>query len=72
MPQLRLGLAQVDPVVGDLHLSYDVMELPADPGLVLIAFSAEAGTPDHDALQILGNWATTHELSHQDATPNDS
>ena len=32
------------PVVGDLHLSYEVMDLPADPGLTLIAFSAEAGT----------------------------
>ena len=44
------GLHQL---VGDLHLSYDVMELPADPGLALIAFSAEAGSPDDDALKLL-------------------
>jgi transcriptional regulator with XRE-family HTH domain len=48
------------PVVGDLHLSYDVMELPADPGQVLIAFTAQTGTPDHDALKLLANWAATH------------
>ncbi|MEU7875660.1 helix-turn-helix transcriptional regulator [Dactylosporangium sp. NPDC049140] len=48
------------PVVGDLHLSYDVMELPADPGLALIAFSAEAGSPDDDALKLLASWAATH------------
>jgi transcriptional regulator with XRE-family HTH domain len=49
------------PVVGDLHLSYDVMELPADPGLALLAFSAEAGSPDDDALRVLASWAATHD-----------
>ena len=48
-------------VVGDLHLSCDVMELPADPGLSLVAFSAEAGTPADDALRLLASWAATHE-----------
>ena len=49
------------PVVGELHLSYEVLELPADPGLTLIAFSAEAGSPDDDALQMLASWAATHD-----------
>jgi hypothetical protein len=49
------------PVVGDLHLSYEVMELPADPGLSLIAFSAEAGSPADDSLRFLASWATTHD-----------
>jgi hypothetical protein len=49
------------PVVGDLHLSYDVMDLPADPGLALIAFSAEAGSPTDDALKLLASWAATHD-----------
>jgi transcriptional regulator with XRE-family HTH domain len=48
------------PVVGGLHLSYDVMELTADPGLSLIAFSAEAGSPDDDALKLLTSWAATN------------
>jgi hypothetical protein len=53
----RTGLKHMrHPVVGELHLSYDVMELPADPGLSLIAFSAEAGSPDDDALQLLASW----------------
>ncbi len=57
----RTGLKHVrHPIVGDLHLSYDVMELPADPGLSLIAFSAEAGSPDDDALRLLASWAATH------------
>ncbi len=49
------------PVVGDLHLSYEVMELPADPGLSLIAFSAEAGSPADDSLGFLASWAATHD-----------
>jgi transcriptional regulator with XRE-family HTH domain len=49
------------PVVGDLHLSYEVMELPADPGLTLVAYSAEEGSPDDDALRLLASWAATHE-----------
>jgi transcriptional regulator with XRE-family HTH domain len=49
------------PVVGDLRLSYEVMELPADPGLSLIAFSAEAGSPADDSLGFLASWAATHD-----------
>ena len=38
------------PVVGDLTLTYEMLELTADPGLLLLALSAEPGTPSHDAL----------------------
>jgi transcriptional regulator with XRE-family HTH domain len=48
------------PVVGDLHLDYEVMELPADPGLSLIAFSAEGGSSADDSLRFLASWAATH------------
>ncbi|MBT2225146.1 helix-turn-helix transcriptional regulator [Nonomuraea sp. NEAU-A123] len=48
------------PVVGDLHLSYEVLGLAADPGLSLIAFTAPPGTPDDDALKLLASWAATH------------
>jgi hypothetical protein len=49
------------PVVGDLRLSYEVMQLSADPGLSLIAYSTEKGSPDDDALRLLASWAATHE-----------
>ncbi|GAA2986520.1 helix-turn-helix transcriptional regulator [Streptosporangium longisporum] len=48
------------PVVGDLHLTYEVLDLAADPGLSLIAFTAPPGTPDADALELLASWAATH------------
>jgi transcriptional regulator with XRE-family HTH domain len=49
------------PVVGELHLSYEVMDLPADPGLALVAFGADTGTPTDDALRLLASWAATHD-----------
>ena len=67
----RTGLKHiVHPVVGDLHLSYEVMQLPADPGLALVAFSAEAGSPADDALRFLASWAATHEPADALATPD--
>jgi len=48
------------PVVGDLHLNFESMQLSADPGLTLTALSAPAGSPDDDALRLLANWAATH------------
>jgi transcriptional regulator with XRE-family HTH domain len=57
------------PVVGDLHLLYEVMELPADPGLSLIAFGAEAGSPADDSLRFLASWAAIHDPDHAVTPP---
>jgi transcriptional regulator with XRE-family HTH domain len=47
------------PVVGDLTLAYESMDLTADPGLRLNAYSAEPGSPTQDALNLLASWAAT-------------
>jgi hypothetical protein len=49
------------PVVGDLHLSFEVMDLPADPGLSLVVYSSEPGSATQDALQLLASWTVTDE-----------
>jgi transcriptional regulator with XRE-family HTH domain len=49
------------PVVGDLELTYEILQLAADPGLDLLALSAEPGTRSHDALNLLGSWAASPE-----------
>jgi transcriptional regulator with XRE-family HTH domain len=49
------------PLVGDLDLDYDALEIPADPGQTIIAYSAEPGSSAHDALGILAGWAATHD-----------
>ncbi len=57
------------PAVGTLTLDFDAMELPAQPGLTLTAYSAAPGTPDHDALQLLASWAATEHPSSTDGLP---
>ena len=51
-----------------MHLSYDVMELPADTGLTLIAFTAEPASPDDDTLRLLSSWAADHDPTDALAT----
>lgn len=47
------------PVVGELSLTYDRMELAADPGLAITIWTAEPGTKSAQALSLLGSWAAT-------------
>jgi hypothetical protein len=55
------------PVVGELVLSYNRIELPADPGLVIIAYTAEPGTKSAEAFSLLASWAATEEADEADA-----
>jgi transcriptional regulator with XRE-family HTH domain len=47
------------PVVGDLELAYEVMELPADTGLTISVYTAEAGSRSQQALDLLASWTAT-------------
>jgi MmyB-like transcription regulator ligand binding domain len=47
------------PVVGDLELTYETMELPADTGLTMFAFTAEPGSKSEEALNLLASWSAT-------------
>jgi transcriptional regulator with XRE-family HTH domain len=69
----RTGLKHIQhPVVGALRLSYEVMQLTADPGLTLVVYSAAQGSPDDDALRLLASWAATHEPAAGIAIHNDA
>jgi hypothetical protein len=35
-------------IVGDLDMTFEAMELPADPGLTMLAYSAEPGSPTQE------------------------
>ncbi|WP_030353999.1 helix-turn-helix domain-containing protein [Streptomyces scopuliridis] len=66
----RTGLKHFHhPVVGDLHLNFETMELCADPGLTLTALSAEAGSSHDDALRVLASWVATHQPTDALAEP---
>jgi transcriptional regulator with XRE-family HTH domain len=70
----RTGLKTVHhPVVGDLDLTFETMDLASHQGLQLLAFSAASGTPSSDGLRLLASWAATHTVpSVQPAEVGDS
>jgi transcriptional regulator with XRE-family HTH domain len=50
------------PVVGQLDLDFESMELSSEPGLQLNVYTAAAGTPTADGLTLLASWAASQEL----------
>lgn len=58
----RTGVKKLHhPIVGNLDLNFESMEFPSDPGLVLIVYTAEPGTPSADGLTMLASWAATQD-----------
>jgi transcriptional regulator with XRE-family HTH domain len=55
------------PIVGDLSLNYERLELAADPGLHIMIYTADPGSKSEQSLRLLGSWAATPEHAH--ATP---
>ena len=47
------------PLVGDLTLAYEALELPADPGQRILVYAAEPGSPSQEALNLLASWTLT-------------
>lgn len=47
------------PVVGQVDLDFEGMELASSPGLHLNVYTAAAGTPAADALKLLASWAAS-------------
>ena len=63
----RTGAKRIHhPVVGRLELMYDTLQLPTETGLTMLVYTADAGSPTHDALKLLASWAAT--LDQADAT----
>ncbi|MDX6425524.1 MAG: hypothetical protein QOD52_929, partial [Gaiellaceae bacterium] len=47
------------PVVGELSVSLNRFDLPADHGLTIFTYAAEPGSRSEEALKLLGSWAAT-------------
>ncbi len=58
------------PVVGDITLTYNRMELAADPGQMLMIWTAEPGSKSAEALSLLGSWAATPEQPELHEAPD--
>jgi transcriptional regulator with XRE-family HTH domain len=47
------------PLVGDLSLAYESLDLPGDAGLTIVTYSAEAGSTSEATLRDLEHWSAT-------------
>ena len=47
------------PVVGEMTLAYEGMNLEAETGLTLTIYVAEPGTPAAERMQLLASWAAS-------------
>ena len=64
----RTGIKQFrHPVVGEIDLNFETMQLNADPGLSMTLLSAPAGSAADDAMRLLASWAATRDQAN--ATP---
>jgi hypothetical protein len=55
------------PVVGRIDVTFDSMDLPADPGLTLTGYTTEPGSPSEDALRLLASWTAPAAPGSNDA-----
>jgi hypothetical protein len=58
------------PEVGELTVSYETMEISADPGLMMALYTTAPGSPSQTAMDILSSWsATPHNVAKLAAQP---
>jgi transcriptional regulator with XRE-family HTH domain len=55
------------PVVGELTVAYEGLEMAAEPGLTLTVYSAEPGSPSEEALRLLASWWASEYGDREDA-----
>jgi transcriptional regulator with XRE-family HTH domain len=56
----RTGAKEVHhPVVGDLSLTYEMLDVSADSGLAILSYTAEPGSKSAEALDLLASWTAT-------------
>ncbi len=56
----RTGVKRFNhPVVGELTLDYEMLDLPGDAGQKFLVYRAERTSPSREQLEVLASWATT-------------
>ncbi|MEU4161463.1 helix-turn-helix transcriptional regulator [Actinoplanes sp. NPDC026670] len=45
------------PVVGELTIDFQALQLPEDPDQTLFVYTARSGSPSHEALRLLASWS---------------
>ena len=54
------------PLVGELTLAYEELAITAEPGLVLLVYTAEPGSPSAERLRLLASWTATAAATFRD------
>lgn len=54
------------PVVGELTLAYEGMDLTTEPGLTLMVYTAEPGSDSEQRLRLLASWAASERAGSTD------
>lgn len=49
------------PVVGEMTLAYEGMEMESEPGLSITIYAAEPGSPSADRMRLLASWAVSED-----------
>jgi transcriptional regulator with XRE-family HTH domain len=57
------------PVVGEISLNFERMDLAADPGLTIFTYTAEPGSRAEETLQLLGSWKATLDEAERSPAP---
>jgi len=55
------------PLVGELTLAYEELAITAEPGHVLLIYTAEPGSPSADRLKLLASWAAEQPATAREA-----
>jgi transcriptional regulator with XRE-family HTH domain len=59
----RAGLKSIHhPIVGDLDLTFETMDVASERGLQMLVFTATPGSRSHEGLQLLANWALDRQF----------
>jgi len=51
------------PIVGEIELDYEVMEVAADDGLAITVYTADPASRSQEALDLLGSWTAPEHLT---------
>jgi transcriptional regulator with XRE-family HTH domain len=57
------------PIVGELILAYEELAITAEPGNVMLIYSAEPGSPSAERLRLLASWGADHGPAHTEQDP---
>lgn len=57
------------PVVGEVEVAFDVLELTGEPDLAIVTYSVEEGSESADRFALLASWAATREQEAKTRAP---